>query len=459
MGSPRSAHVARRRHAKPRAGGISWTYVWLLVAVVFSVGLLCRTVIFRDRARLENDEKIYMALVDQLDQGRGYTLEGHPILTEPWMVREMYEQRLFFHPPGGIILFWALHRVWPSRGFGVAQLLCYGVFFWSMLGLAAAALRPLTRTAAVLTASLSAFTPIMTHVAGRYWLDGPLLAFTVLAAAVFLHAALRRSTPLACLAGVLFGFASLIKLTAVLVLPGLAALTLAALPVSSWRALFAREHPGTLRRSTAFLLIAVAVQLSWEIWQWRAAGSPFAAAAPKPMDRLTQINAYMAYVTVWRKPWVYLELFPQVVWTLVPSLVLLAFQWSRRELRNKALALLVWIATAVGAHVVLGAMGYPKLLRYVILATPATVLLFVLVTTGLIEAVRERRPIPGGSRMAAALFVLAALGFGLEIAQGVITPLRDNLDLIRPLPGLRGVDYGPLDPKDLEQPTKEGPSP
>ncbi len=457
MGSRRLARAARRRHAKPRGIEISWVFVWLLVVVVFSAGLLCRTVIFRDRARLENDEKIYMALVDQHDQGRGYTLEGHPILGELWMAREMYEQRLFFHPPGGILLFWAAHRIWPSRGFGVAQLLCYAVFFWSMLGLAAAALRPLTRTAAVLTAGLSAFTPIMTHVAGRYWLDGPLLAFTVLAAAVFLHAVLRRSTPLACLAGVLFGSASLIKLTAVLVLPGLAALTLAVLPVSSLRAVFTKQHPGTLRRCVAFLLIAAAVQLSWEIWQWRVAGSPFAAAAPTPVARLTQINSYMAYVTVWRKPWVYLELFPQVVWTLVPSLILLAFQWSRRELRNKALALLVWIAAVVGAHVVLGAMGYPKLLRYVILATPATVLLFVLVTSGLIEAVRERQPVPGGPRMAAALLVLAALGFGLEIAQGVVTPLRDNLDLIRPLTGLRGVDYAPLNFKDLERQTEREP--
>ena len=463
MGSRRSARTARKKarkkRAQPRVIKVSWTYVWLLVVVVFSVGLLSRTVIFRDRARLENDEKIYMALVDQLDRGLGYTLEGHPILGESWMVREMYEEKLFFHPPGGIILFWAVHRVWPSRGFGVAQLLCYAIFFWSMLGLAAAALRPLTRTAAVLTATLSAFTPIMTHVAGRYWLDGPLLAFTVLAAAVFLHAVLRRSTPLACLAGVLLGFASLIKLTAVLVLPGLAALTLGVLPVSSWRAFFTKEHLGTLRRCIIFLLAAAVVQLPWEVWQWIAAGSPFAAAAPKPMDRLTQINSYMAYVTVWRKPWIYLELLPQVVWTFVPSLVLLAFQWSRHEIRNKALALLAWIATVVGVHVALGAVGYPKLLRYVILATPATVLLFVLVTGGLIEAVRERRPIPGGPSVAAALAVLATLGFGLEIAQGVVTPLRDDRDLIRPLSGLRGVDYAPLDLKTLERQAKQGQSP
>src|SRR6266404_3699148 len=151
MGSRRSTRTARRKRAQPRVVEISWNYVWLLVVVVFFVGLLGRTVILRDRVRLENDEKIYMALVDQLDRGRGYTLEGHSILGEPWMVREIYEQRLFFHPPG-VILFWAMHRIWPSGGFGVAQLLCYAIFFWSMLGLAAAALRPLTRTAAVLTA-------------------------------------------------------------------------------------------------------------------------------------------------------------------------------------------------------------------------------------------------------------------------------------------------------------------
>jgi cytochrome c biogenesis factor len=167
----------------------------------------------------------------------------------------------------------------------------------------------------------------------------------------------------------------------------------------------------------------------------------------------------MAYVTVWRKPWFYLELLPQVVWTFVPSLVLLAVQWSRHEMRNKALALLAWIATVVGVHVALGAMGYPKLLRYVILATPATVLLFVLVTTGLLETFRERQSVPGGRRLAAALVVLAALGFGLEIVQGVVTPMRDNLDLIRPLSGLRGVDYAPFDLKSLERQPKEGQSP
>src|SRR5512143_1937487 len=112
MGSRRSARTARKtarkKRPQPRVTEISWTYVWLLAVVVFSVGLLCRTVIFRDRARLENDEKIYMALVDQLDRGLGYTLEGHPILGESWMVREMYEKRLVFHPPVGVILVWAM---------------------------------------------------------------------------------------------------------------------------------------------------------------------------------------------------------------------------------------------------------------------------------------------------------------------------------------------------------------
>ena|SRR5579862_1241408 len=90
--------------------------MWGAVALFFLAGLVCRIEALDLRpaaARegvpvnrwaaaealsfLENDEKIYTALVEQLDRGKGYTLRGHPILNEPWINHEQYDHPLFFH--------------------------------------------------------------------------------------------------------------------------------------------------------------------------------------------------------------------------------------------------------------------------------------------------------------------------------------------------------------------------
>ena len=56
----------------------------------------------------EGDERIYTALVEQLEAGSAYTLQGHPILDEPWIAGGQYDTPLFYHPPGGPLLFLAL---------------------------------------------------------------------------------------------------------------------------------------------------------------------------------------------------------------------------------------------------------------------------------------------------------------------------------------------------------------
>src|SRR2546425_420963 len=60
---------------------------------------------------LENDEKIYIALVEQLDHKKGYTLHGHSILRESWINLQQYDHPLFFHPPGGLVFFWITYRI------------------------------------------------------------------------------------------------------------------------------------------------------------------------------------------------------------------------------------------------------------------------------------------------------------------------------------------------------------
>ena len=382
---------------------------------------------------LENDERIYIALTEQLEAGRGYTLQGNPILLEPWIATEQYDRRLFQHPPGGVALFYLTHRIFGNTGYALAQVLSFGIFFWSVLLLIWSVLLPFNRIAALAAMILASVTPILGHVAGRFWLDGPLLAFSTAAAAVFLLGIRRWSTPLVCLAAVLLGYASLIKLTAFLIAPGVAALAWAITPRARYRNLTSL--------TMIFVAIAVLIQLPWEIWQWSVLGSFFPIWANKPGQELVMTNPYVHY-TVMRSPWIYLELLPQVIWTLTPSLVLLAMQWRDHELRKRGLALVFWIALIVGLNTLAGSLGFAKILRYVILVTPATVVLFALVVGGILEAIRQGTWLPGGKSVTRAVLLLAVAGLGLEITQGLKTSLVDNpaFDLIIPLPGLPDLD-------------------
>ncbi len=445
---------SKKQCPHPAAG----RFFWVAVTAVFLLGLFLRIRALDIRPQLppslrqtdtdatrwtparlyqylENDEKIYIALVEQLDRGHGYTLQGHPILHEPWIVHEQYDRKLFFHPPGGIALFWLAHRIAGDAGYALAQLLSFSIFFWSTFLLGRVLLQPFNRTAALSLAVAAAFTPIMTQVAGRLWLDGPLLAFSAAATALFVLSVKRNSTGLVCAGAVLLGYASLIKLTAFLVVPGMAAI--------AWTITPRKQRRAMLLRGLLFVAVAVLIQSPWEIWQWRTVGSPFPTWAGKPSPQLIATNFYVRYLTVMRSPWIYAELLPQTIWTLVPSLVLLAAQWRKRELRNRGLALVFWMAVVLAFHITLGAIGYSKLLRYIILVTPATAVLFALVVGGAMEMIRGREPIAGGRTATIALLILAAIGLGLEITQGLKTALVDNRsgDIIRPLPGLRGIDY------------------
>ncbi len=382
---------------------------------------------------LENDEKIYIALTEQLEAGKSYTLQGHPILLEPWIIHEQYDRPLFFHPPGGIAFFWLMHKIIGNAGYALAQVVGFVVFFWSILLLGWLVLQPIHRVSLLTLAVLAAFTPIMGHVMGRFWLDGPLLAFSTAAAAVFLLGIQRPSTLLVCLAAVILGYAGLIKLTAFFIVPGALLLAGAVLPPG--------RHRHFLASSFLFVGIAGLIQLPWEIWQWHVTGSAFPVWAGKPDAQLLAKNAYVRFLTVGRSPWVYVTLLPQVIWTLVPSLALLALQWNHPEVRKRGAALVCWIVVVVGVHVALGAMGYSKVLRYVILVTPATGLLFALVVGGALASFSEGRQLPGGLALTVALLLMAAAGLGLEVWQGIETSLVDNqiMDLIRPLPVLRGI--------------------
>ena len=200
---------------------------------------------------------------------------------------------------------------------------------------------------------------------------------------MFLLGVKSKRSVFTLIGAVLLGYASLIKLTAVLVVPG--TLTLA------W-ILTPRQNTRELVNSIlVFLGIAALIQLPWEISQWRATGSLFPVWAGKPAAELVKANQFVYYLTVFRTPWIYLRLLPQLIWTLVPSILLWLLQWRNGEIWKRGAALVVWITVIVGVHMVVGAFGYSKLIRYVVLVTPATIVLFGLSVEGATSFLRDKR--------------------------------------------------------------------
>jgi 4-amino-4-deoxy-L-arabinose transferase-like glycosyltransferase len=410
----------------PRVTGRSSSSVSVtrLLIVVFALGLLCRLAIFA-RPHEEGDEVVYRALAGQLRDGHGYTLMGTPLIG-PYFPASQYGRPLFFHPPGGVVLFLLLYFVFGLPGFSIAQMLSYAAFFWSMIALFRE-LEPEAPDAATLgVAAVAALTPLMGHVTVHYWLEGPLLAFATAAAAVYVRAARRGSARLAALAGVLLGAATWMKVPGVLAIPGILLL--------GWAARDRDREPGAARRSpwmlaALFVGIAAVIQLPWDLWQWRVVGSAFPAWAGKPAPENVAGNAFVHLVTVVRSPWIYVTWIPRVIWTLVPSLVGVAMLRGDHRMRRIALALIAWITFVLGVHVALGMLGYSKVLRYVILITPASVALCGVVACA---ALRARGAGGAEARVAGAVLGLLLAGAALEIAQGTVSTFAQG-DLITPL--------------------------
>ncbi len=386
------------------------TLAWVVTLTVFSVAVVVRLGIFTE-VHSEGDERIYMALVDQLENGRGYTLRGHPIFNEPWLIRELYDRPLFHHPPGGIGFFWLLYHWFGDKGLGLAQILAFSVFFWSMVGLGRLVLNTWTPLSAFVLSGLAAFNPIISLVYTHYWLDGPQIAFASAGCTLFLLAVIRGRVLWSVLAGEMLGWACLTKLNAVLIFPGMLLLALAV----------TRERP--IRRlilpATITFLIVAALIAPWLFLQWIHYGELFPFWAGKPVPELLAANRWVYFMTVVRTPWSYFRLLPQTVWTIVPSLLLLVWLRSQQFVRITGLVLTLWIGLILFIHVGLGFIGYSKLLRYVILITPATILLFTLVSMEGLNRLRADRNYR--AFLSKALLTLAAIAFALEIAHGFQT--------------------------------------
>jgi 4-amino-4-deoxy-L-arabinose transferase-like glycosyltransferase len=390
----------------PRDSSGSRLAIVAIAVPVLAAGLWLRAVTF-DLPHHEGDERIYGALAEQLRDGRGYTLHGHPILDEGWIVREQYDTPLFYHPPGGIAWLALFSALFGGAGFDLAELAAFAVFFCGTFLLAREVLPRWTVPVATVVSVLAAATPIVAHVSVHHWLDGPQLAAVTLAAFLFVRASRSESTGWAAAAGLAFGAACLVKMSAVIALPGIAALAWATSEGCDARS----------RRRVAMVAVAVAAVLvaPWLVAEFRAFGTLMPSWAGKPSARLVAENPFVRHMTVVRTPWAYVRLLPQTVWTLVPALALLVVLRPHGRSRRVALALAVWIAVVVGVAMALGAIGYSKLLRYVVLMAPAGILLAGLAAGQAIEALRIAR----GRAIAGALIIVLAVAVALEVAQGI----------------------------------------
>ena len=403
---------------------ISWQ--WKLVVLLFLLGLCFRLVVFKEPHR-EGDELIYLSLVGQLENGHGYTLQGSWLLKEGRVDRYQYDRPLFFHPPGGIGLFWLFYNIFGYWGFPLVQIFSYALFFGSMMLLADALDISSSNAGLLLFAGLTAFNPIMAHVTTKFWLDGPLLAFSTLAIAVFIRAVLRDDYLWACIGGLILGYASLIKLTALLVIPGVAML--------AWFLIRPPNVRNFFYLGACLVVPAIIVQLPWEFWQWIKLGTPFPGWAGKPSQTLIENNKYVFYLTVIRSPWIYLSLLPRILWTLVPSILLYILLWDDVKTKWWGLSFLVWIAVILAIHIVLGSLGYSKVVRYVILIVPASVTLFSLVMIEAIARLRLKSGLSVKKGLTWILTIIGALAFLMEIASGILSSLLYKKAIIFPFFG------------------------
>ena len=394
--------------------------------IVLAASLVARARIFHLPHR-EGDERIYAALLAQVRTGRGYTLQGHPILSQDWMVAEQYDTPLFYHPPGGLAWFALFTSMFGEHGWDVAELAAFVVFYLATLALARDALPSQPPAAAWTVAVLTGFTPIVAHVSMHRWLDGLQVAAVALSSWLLVRALRDGGARTAAAAGGALVAALLVKQNALVAAPGLLACAWVCADNASIRV---KLRAVAIAGGVALLCVA-----PWLGAELRAFGTIFPAWAGRPSARLVAENPFVHHVTAVRTPWVYLRLLPQTTWTLFPALVTLAIVRPSGRGARLAAALIGWIALVVAANVALGAAGYSKLLRYVVLIAPAAIVLAGLAAAQL-TSVAASAPRGIGRRVVYTLAFILAAGVLLEPAHGLqTTRLYPDKAWIRPLFG------------------------
>jgi hypothetical protein len=102
--------------------------------------------------------------------------------------------------------------------------------------------------------------------------------------------------------------------------------------------------------------------------------------------------------------------------------------------RASATACLLWLFVVMAFHIALGFAGYSKLLRYIILATPASILLPALLAPCAWETLSNKGSLVRILRLPVMLCL--AVGTVAEVAEGISAAFHVQKALIAPFIGL-----------------------
>ena len=351
-----------------------------------------------DYPQQEDDELIYWALTKNwLDNG-AYSLQGLPILTQ--LPPSIYDKPLFHHPPllpillapfvmldnprAAIIVSWAAH---VAAIIGVA-ILCW---VWRRRRWHA------THFALWLPVLAVAADPLLTFCARKLWTDGLAGGLAGLAMGLTALATRRGSVAWAIAGGAVFGLAGLAKLPALLALPAGLVLLLLATDARVFRRL--------VLAMVAFLT-ATAFLAPWFIIFHRTYGQWF----PDWIRPDEALRAFSPSVDrEMSRPWHYYLSHSAMI---APVIIVLLIGYIRRWrliLTPKLLVPLVWVASVVGALLVLARLGHGMQLRYL---TPAAPGLYAMLA-GLLGRADPRRSLLGVGALLAILYGVSSMGYFL----------------------------------------------
>jgi hypothetical protein len=359
-------------------------------------------------AFVENDERFYYTLVDQLRMGHGYTLRGSDLLAEAWVPKSMYDSAVFFHPPAGIFLFLLVSEFYSSllHGIEMAQLFCFAAFAISMqlsaelLGLVN------NRFGKIFFPALVLFTPILAHTNTKIWLENPRSAYF----------------SLALLFGLLFAREQKKIWAAMLILFSLASTLTRVEGVFPLFFVLFFCWSTTVRKTALaakFFGMVIAVNAA-AAGAWLYYSEALKYGLGRPSAELIVMNQFVRQ-TVEIPISVFALNFLRVNSTILPSAIVLLLCWklnrSEIEKTNFRLAgiLGLWIAATAALYMILGSIGYSKVLRYFLLTLPPAMLFFALA----LQSAARLRSNPRLKLCGSACLVLLIAAFSLEVSQGV----------------------------------------
>jgi hypothetical protein len=390
---------------------------WAGALAIFLIALATRATIFQYGID-EGDELIYKALVEQLFHGHGYTLHGHPLIANDWIAKTQYDAPMFYHPPLAIYFFYGVAKAVGMRlwGLQLAQILSFALFYSCGLYLTQAYVPKLSASAKVLVAAVLAFLPIYAHANMKVWIDNPRVAFFTLHWALVTAAFQKKAWWLYGAAALTALLATLCKIDGLLALPFAYAMAYTLVPkAGKGRALFFLSALLAANFAAAGLWLYVSEALKY--------------GSGRPSAELLALNPFIRLVTVEMSSWQFLVDYFKEEATILPSFFMLLFCQLGKQKEKKAkqrlftigprLILALWIMSHCAVYAILGCFGFSKVLRYIVMTTPAEALLFALALSDGAQIFQERKRWNQKRRwIFYSLSALMAAAVVMEITQG-----------------------------------------